>query len=136
MQVIGDELWLDAEQMLVQRNRALEVLQADFKIMPVGVAEAGAWKYSYIYNITARYSPDLPEKARLIGEAEAREKLVELYFRSIGAAQMKDVSKLFGWGPEVTHRAVKRLIDRGTLTGGVALEKQAGEWIALSDLCR
>jgi hypothetical protein len=27
-------------------NRALEALQMDFKILPVGVAEAGAWKYA------------------------------------------------------------------------------------------
>jgi hypothetical protein len=115
-------------------NRALEVLQADFKVLPVGVAQAGAWNYSFIYDIAARHYPDLPEKARVIGEAQARVKLVGLYFRSVGAAQMRDVSKLFGWGPEVTHRTVKRLMDSGQLTGEVALQSQAGEWIALSDL--
>ncbi len=134
---------LTSQQSDSEFNRALEVLQADFKILPVGVAEAGAWNYAYIYDITARYYPNLPEKARSIGEAEAREKLVGLYFRSVGAAQMRDVNKLFGWGPEVTHRAVKRLMDTSTLlsagsgplTGGVSLQNQPGEWIALSDLC-
>jgi hypothetical protein len=117
-------------------NRALEVLQADFKILPVGVAQVGSWNYAFIYDITARHYPDLPEKARAIGEADAREKLVGTYFRSVGAAQMRDVSRLFGWGPEVTNRAVKRLIDSGKVTGGVTLQNQAGEWMALSDLCQ
>ncbi len=115
-------------------NRALEVLQADFKILPVGVAQAGSWNYAFIYAITAYHYPDLPEKARSIGEAQAREKLLTLYFQSVGAAQMRDVEKLFGWGREVTQRAVKRLVDGGQITSGVRLEKQAGEWLALSSM--
>jgi hypothetical protein len=125
---------LTSKQSDTEFNRALEVLQADFKILPVGVAQAGAWNYAFIYAITAYHYSDLPEKARAIGEAQAREKLVELYFQSVGAAQMRDVVKLFGWGPEVTHRAVKRLMDRGQVTGSLTLERQAGEWFALSNL--
>ncbi len=115
-------------------NRALEVLQADFKILPVGVAQAGSWNYAFIYAITAYHYPDLPEKARNIGEAQAREKLLELYFQAVGAAQARDAAKLFGWGPEITQRAIKRLVDGGKVTSGVSLEKQAGEWLALSEL--
>ncbi len=115
-------------------NRALEALQADFKILPVGVAQAGSWNYAFIYAITARHYPDLPEKARSIGEAQARGKLLELYFQSVGAAQARDVEKLFGWGREVTQRAVKRLLDGGQILSGVRLENQAGEWLALSSM--
>jgi len=61
-------------------NKALEVLQKDFKILPVGVAKVGAWKYAFIYEIVTRHYPDLAEKARFIGEGEARTKLAELYF--------------------------------------------------------
>ena len=42
-------------------NRALEVLQADFKILPVGIAEAGAWKYAFIYECVHRHYPDLAD---------------------------------------------------------------------------
>jgi hypothetical protein len=115
-------------------NRALEVLQVDFKILPVGVAAVGAWKYAFIYEVVAQHYPELPEKARLIGEAEAREKLAGLYFQSVGAAQLREVSKLFGWGPEITHRVVKRLIDGGQVTGGLSRPDQAGEYLALSSL--
>ena len=115
-------------------NRALEDLQKDFKILPVGVAEAGAWKYAFIYQITARHYPDLSEQARRLGESQARTKLLELFFQSTGAAQVREVNKLFGWGPELTSRALTRLIENGKLmvTG---YPKQKGEWIALANLC-
>lgn len=115
-------------------NKALEVLQADFKILPIGVAKAGAWNYAFIYEITARYWPDLSEQARTIGEAEAREKLLEGYFQSLGAAQMKDVNKLFRWGGAVTERALKRLIERGQVAAGLTREDRKGEWLGLGEL--
>ncbi len=116
-------------------NRALEDLQKDFKILPVGVAEAGAWKYAFIYQITARHYPDLLERARLISESQARARLLEDYFQSMGAAQAREVNKLFGWGTDLTSRALTRLIETGKarLAGH---PKQKGEWIALATLCR
>ena len=117
-------------------NRALEVLQADFKILPVGVAEAGAWRYAFIYDLTARHYPDLPDKARGIGEAEARQKLLELFFASVGAAQLRDVTRLFGWGNELSVRALNRLTNGGQLTGGASRPDKAGEWYSLPHLAR
>lgn len=114
-------------------NKALEYLQRDFKILPVGVAQAGAWKYSHIYEITTRHFPDLSEQARRISESQARAKILQLYFNMIGAAQMRDVNKLFGWGNEVVKRSVGTLMDAGTLvlTGH---PKSAGEWVAVKDV--
>ena len=114
-------------------NKALEVLQADFKILPVGVAKAGAWKYAFIYEIVTRHYPELPEKARFINEAEARRKLIELYFESLGAAQERDVSKLFGWQKELITRAMTSLVEKQKL---VELEHptQKGEWFAVPGL--
>ena len=115
-------------------NRALEDLQMDFKILPIGIAEAGAWKYAFRYDITARYMPELPEKARPIGEAEARQKLVELYFCSVGAAQVRDVTKLFGWPPELVKRTVGRLVQLGSLYDGLSHPQIPGEWVAIPEL--
>ena len=114
-------------------NKALEVLQADFKILPVGVAKAGAWKYAFIYEIVSRHYPELPEKARFISEAEARRKLVELYFESVGAAQERDVQKLFGWQSELTRRTIAGLIEKGKLRE-VNHPTQKGTWFALINL--
>jgi hypothetical protein len=115
-------------------NRALENLQMDFKIQPIGIAEAGAWRYAFRYEITARHMPELPEKARSIGEAEARRKLVQLYLASIGAAQVRDVIKLFGWLPELVQRTVASLVQNGILKDGLSHPQMSGEWLALPEL--
>jgi uncharacterized protein YcaQ len=96
----------------------------------VGVAQAGAWKYSHIYAITTSHFPDLSEQARRITESQARAKLLELYFDMVGAAQLRDVQKLFGWGNEVVKKSVDKLVDSGKL---VLAEhpKHAGEWVAV-----
>lgn len=112
-------------------NKALELLQADFKILPVGVAEAGAWRYSHVYDIVPRHYPDLPERARKIGELQARKKLLELYFGSVGAAQLRHVNKLFGWGNEAVIRTLKKLEQEGVLKTAVH-PKLDGDWFALS----
>jgi len=114
-------------------NKALEVLQSDFKILPIGVSEAGAWKYSFIYEIVSRHYPDLPEKARFISESEARRKLVEHYFNSVGAAQERDVNKLFGWQKELTARTIASLVEKGELVKSEH-PKQKGEWLVLPEL--
>jgi hypothetical protein len=115
-------------------NRALEDLQKDFKIMPVGVAEVGAWKYAFRYEITARHMPELPEQARPIGEADARRKLVELYLASLGAAQTRELVKLFGWPAELTQRTVTGLAQTGRLVEHVSHPQSSGEWLALPEL--
>ena len=99
-----------------------------------------SWNYAFIYEITARYWPDLVEGARYIGESEAREKLLELYFQSVGAAQMRDLRKLFRWESAVTERAVKKLVEQGRIVGNVKREdtltgtRKIGEWLALGEL--
>ncbi|MCX6081245.1 MAG: winged helix DNA-binding domain-containing protein [Chloroflexi bacterium] len=125
---------LTSKQSDSEFTRALEVLQADMKVLPVGVAEAGAWKYAFIYDLVPHHYPDLPEKARMIGEAQAREKLASLFFRSLGAAQARDLQRLFGWSPELTNRTLKRLVDVGLLTAGLTLPDLPGEYLALSEL--
>jgi hypothetical protein len=116
-------------------NKALEVLQSDFKILPIGVSDAGAWKYSFIYEIVSRHYPDLPEKARIISESDARRKLVELYFASVGVAQERDINKLFGWPRELTARIITGLVEKRKLVE-TKHPKQKGEWLILPELSR
>lgn len=114
-------------------NKALEVLQADFKILPIGVAKAGAWKYAFIYEVVPRHFPDLPERARHIGEGEARTKLMELYFNSVGAAQERDAVKLFGWRRDLITRTISGLVGRRELVQ-TEHPTQKGEWFVLPEL--
>ncbi len=115
-------------------NRALDELQADFKILPVGVAQAGTWNYAFIYDCVHRHFPDLPERAGAIKISAAQRKLIELYFRSVGAAQFGDVAKVFQWPRIDVERALQALVDAGTLAAGLTIPGQKGDWVALADL--
>jgi hypothetical protein len=114
-------------------NRALEDLQSDFKILPVGIAEVGAWHYAYRYDLTSRHFPEIVEQARAIGEAEARQQLVGLYLGSVGAAREQDLSRLFGWSKELIRRTVERLLQKRTLLEA-ARPDHPGLWLALPEL--
>ena len=125
---------MTSEESSSRFERGLADLQSDFKILPVGVTDSGAWKYAFAYDITARYYPDLPDKAQRISENNAREKLTELYFLSVGAAQLRDLTRLFGWKPVQAERAVQALEQAGIIRSGVEVEGEKGDWIALASL--
>lgn len=115
-------------------NRALLELESDFKILPIGVAQAGAWRYSFICEIVARHYPQLPERARAIGQAQARARLAELYLRSVGAVRVQDVAKLFGWKTAVASHTVEQLAEDGIAQCGMTLPDMPGDWVVLREL--
>jgi hypothetical protein len=114
--------------------RAMTDLQADFKILPVGVTQAGAWHYAYAYDLTARHFPELPDAAHPIAEITAQRTLLAAYLRSVGAARPADVRKLFGWPLE----GVMCLLEAASpdWSGPWQLEGAAGEWWAARDFAR
>lgn len=115
-------------------NRALVDLQSDFKIVPIGVTKSGGWRYAFAHDLVSRHYPDLLEQARDIQERPAREKLVEVYFRSVGAAKFNDIIKIFRWAVADTKRALTDLEKQGVIQQGQQHEDLAGEWIALKEL--
>jgi len=115
-------------------NRALETLQADFKILPVGIAQAGAWKYAFVYECVHRHYPGLLDQARAIRQAEARQHLIEIYLRSVGAARVRDIVLLFGWPAKEIAQAVDALVQAGAAQQGVTVAERPGEWIVLAQL--
>ena len=115
-------------------NRALETLQADFKILPVGIAQAGAWKYAFVYECVHRHYPGLLDQARAIRQAEARQHLIEIYLRSVGAARVRDITLLFGWPAKEIAQAVDALVQAGAAQQGVTVAERPGEWIVLAQL--
>lgn len=115
-------------------NKALADLQVDFKIIPIGVSQAGAWNYAFIYNTVDRQYPELLEQAQAIGEREAYQQLTRIYFQSVGAAQVRDVVKLFGWRVPTVEAAINHLVECNLLNRHLELEGQRGEWIALREL--
>jgi uncharacterized protein YcaQ len=115
-------------------ERGLISLQRDFKILPVGIAEAGAWRYSFIYDLVHRHYPDLPQQARPVRRGQARKKLLRLYFTSLGAATAAEAHKLFQWPKKDLDRAIEALVEDGTVSSGCPVEGQTGEYFALPEL--
>jgi hypothetical protein len=96
-------------------TKAMEDLQKDFKILPVGISEAGGWRYSYRYDLTGRYFPELPERSRSISESVARSKLIEIYLDSVGAAKTHDTQRLFGWPMDLISRTIEAMIQKNQI---------------------
>ncbi len=116
-------------------NKALVDLQVDFKIMPVAVSQAGGWRYAFVYDIVTRHYSELVDQARYIGEREAQYHLAELYLRSVGAAELRDIGKIFKWSAKTTEKAVDHLVEAGAACRGLRFEKVPGTWIVLAELC-
>ncbi len=117
-------------------NRALDILQRDFKVMPTAIAEVGTWKYAFVYDLTHRYHPELLEQSRFISENQARDHLVSCYFNSLGAASEKQVQSLFGWTLSETQSSLMRLQEKGFLTGNIEMENEAKEVVCLTSLTK
>ncbi len=117
-------------------NRTLNELQSDFKIMPVGVTNSGGWRYAFAYDLVSRHLPEISEQARHIQEKEARKKLIEIYFRSVGAGQINDLVKLFRWRIDEVENAVNSLVESKVLKRGLKVENAKGEWILVAELIK
>jgi hypothetical protein len=115
-------------------ERGLASLQRDFKILPVGVAEAGAWRYSFIYELVHRYYPDLPEKARPIKRKDARLKLASLFFSAVGAAASGDLRKLFQWQTADIDHTLQQMVESRQIEPGCTVEGYDGDHFAVRDL--
>jgi len=106
-------------------ERALVELQVGLKVLPVGVAEAGAWRYAFVYEIVQRHFPALSEKARQIKRSQARRTLVLQYLENVVAADRAMIRKVFhvlDW----TTAELERTID-ALLGEGVVRERQVGD---------
>lgn len=113
-------------------TRALDLLQRQLVVLPVKVVEAGAWNYAFVYDLTHRYLPDLPEKARYISEAHAMEQLLIRFFASLGAASFKQTNALFRWDPNLLQPMLDRLVKTGILRESIHLENTAESLYCLS----
>jgi hypothetical protein len=112
------EARLAAESAKSRFERALTELQVGLKVLPIGVAEAGAWRYAFVYEIVQRYLPDLPDRARPITRGEARRTLVSRYLRAVIAAEQGMIGRVFHvlhWTPAELERTIRALLEEGTV---------------------
>ncbi|MCD4673749.1 MAG: winged helix DNA-binding domain-containing protein [Anaerolineaceae bacterium] len=115
-------------------NRALETLQMEFKIMPVGVSDAGRWHYAFIYDLVTQHIPDLQEQARAINASQARRQILHTYLKSVGAIEQKQAARLLRWEPAIGQQTTQSLVNDGLLIDDVQISEQTGKVIALKDI--
>jgi len=61
----------------------------------VGIAEAGAWDYAFVYELLPHWFPEIPERAQLIGRGEARRVLAQRYLDNVVATDRKMAGQVF-----------------------------------------
>jgi hypothetical protein len=115
-------------------NRAMEELQVTMRVLPTGVAQAGAWNYAFIYDLVPRHLPDLIEQAHPLSEWEARRHLFMRALETLGAARQSELQRLFGWPAALVEKSVQKLAESGALLTGVEVEGMPGPCLALPGL--
>jgi hypothetical protein len=96
-------------------DRGLTELQKGLWILPVGIAEAGAWRYAFVYELLDRWYPEIPAQAGYVRHEKARADLVSTYFRAVGVAGYGDVKKVFGWEKSQIRQTLGTLREKGEL---------------------
>jgi hypothetical protein len=104
---------LSSEENKPRFEKALTELQTGLKVLPVGIAPAGAWRYAFIYEILPRWYPDVPERAREIDRARARAAILDQYMRNVIASPLISAARLFGWKSTEAQQAAERLAAEG-----------------------
>jgi len=104
-------------------DKALHDLQRGLWVVPVGVAEAGAWRYAFIYELFDRWFPTIASQATEIPREAARRHLAALYLDSIGAADPRQVRSLFGWSRPQAEQALEAVE-----AAGAAFHLDDGRW--------
>lgn len=115
-------------------ERALTELQANWLIAPVGVAEAGAWRYAFIYDSVTNIWPKLAARAEKITRRDARSRILELYLTSVGATTPAQALKLLHWPKADLQAAFGDLVDAGVAREIDAIGSTAGPWWIIATL--
>ena len=99
-------------------DRALVELEVGLKVLPVGVAQSGAWNYAFVYELFQRWFPEVPEQARPIKRTEARRVLVQRYLDNVVAADRRMIKKVFHvlrWTKRELERTIAALLEEGAV---------------------
>jgi hypothetical protein len=114
-------------------NNALADLQADLKIVPIGISEAGAWHYSFVYDLTIRRYPHIMEEARFIKDEQAYDNILSAYFSSVIAAPQNQIQKCFQWLPQNINDSLQRLLSKNFIQH-IDVEDAPGKWYILTKI--
>jgi hypothetical protein len=104
---------MSAEASKPRFEKALTELQVGLKVLPIGIAPVGAWRYAFIYEILPRWLPDLSDRARSISRTEARRLILDRYIHNVIASPLAASARLFGWKLDDTKQAAEGLAAQG-----------------------
>ncbi len=110
-------------------DKALNDLQTGLKVMPVGVAEAGAWRYAFVYQIVSRWLPDVPAQAEKISRQQARVSILRRHLANVFYCTPRDAGRIFGWSAKETAAAFASLVEQGEAESGATVEGVRGECV-------
>jgi hypothetical protein len=97
-------------------EKALTELQIGLKVLPVGIAEAGAWRYAFIYEVLPRWLPDIPERARGIGRGQAKQAILDQSLRNVIATPLPAAARVFGWPLDEARLTAGALAEQGRVS--------------------
>jgi hypothetical protein len=112
------EAHLAAEAAKARFDRALVELQVGLKLLPIGVAEAGAWRYAFVYDLVPRHYPELPLAAREISRRQARRTLVGRYLENVRVADRSMIERVFHvlrWTKRELDATLDALVSEGAV---------------------
>jgi len=96
-------------------DKALTDLQTGLKVLPIGIAPVGAWRYAFIYEVLPRWYPEIPARAQKISRAEARRRILDQYLRNVIFSTAPVAARVFGWSLKETQQVVNALAEEGRL---------------------
>ncbi len=104
---------MSAEASKPRFEKALTELQVGLKVLPIGIAPVGAWRYAFIYEILPRWLPELADHARPISRTDARRVILDQYIHNVIASPLTTIARLFGWKLDDARQAAAALADQG-----------------------
>ena len=115
-------------------NRALNLLQRDFRILPVGVSDRGAWHYTFIYEASHRQFPELVAQAKTISDNEARKQILKAFLLALGVVNMKQMHRFFQWPDCSIRQTLEGLMDERYVAPTSSPLQSSGEWFTITGL--
>ena len=96
-------------------NRALILLQKNLLIIADEIAQAGRWKYAYVYRLVKDVFPDLIIQAGNIPLLQARQEIVISVIRSNGMDHRSNLQKILQWDRQLLKSTVSALLTKGLI---------------------
>jgi hypothetical protein len=94
-------------------QRAMTELQEGLKVLPVGVAEAGAWDYAFVYDLVSRWLPTLDVQARRLTTLEARRRILLRHLDNVVAIGQDEIRRFLGWPAATLAKVIAPLSEIG-----------------------